>query len=91
MASRVSGAIKLGVNREINVFFIISIGFNWFPGSFIQLPGCAWEPISRGSASSVAEENRRQSLRIIVPRQSRGTRRKCLLDKALIVYTSNLP
>jgi hypothetical protein len=39
---------------------------NWFLGS-------AWEPISRGSASSIAEKKMRQSLRIYVPSQSLGT------------------
>ncbi len=51
-----------GRQKEGNINFIN----NWFLG-------CAWEPISRGSASSIGEKKRRQSLRECVPRQSLGT------------------
>jgi hypothetical protein len=43
-----------------------NLEINWFLDS-------AWEPISRGSASSIGEKKRRQSLRECVPRQSLGT------------------
>ena len=55
---------------------ILIIINNWFLGS-------AWELISRGSASSIGEKKRRQSLRICVPRQSLGTSNITALKRSI--------